>query len=251
MEPKWYVYQNFKTSHLLIEKKKLPGKGENIWDHWIHTKPYVIDDFTNGDIAADTYNHLEDDIELLKSLGVQFYRFSISWSRIFPVGLHTINEEGVLHYNRLINLLVANDIIPFVTIYHWDLPQPLQELGGWANPKMMDYYIEYAETLFQLFGDRVKNWITFNEPRYLCDGYSNGKWAPGLKSEGIANYICIGVVLKSHAMVYRLYQEKYKREQNGSIGITIGFNWYEPFSNSSKDLAATKRMRDMDVSKVF
>lgn len=133
------------------------GKGENTWDRMTHEKPESIADRSNGDIATDEYHKLLEDIQYLKDIGAQSYRFSLSWSRIFPDGrISSLNPLGVDYYNRVIDTLLKNNITPAVTLFHWDLPQKLQDLGGWPNPILADYFEDYARTAFTLFGDRVR-----------------------------------------------------------------------------------------------
>jgi len=154
---------------------------------------------------------------MIKELGVDFYRFSLSWSRILPTGFaNQISKDGIDYYNNLIDDLLENGIIPFITLYHWDLPQPLQEMGGWANPIMADYFEQYAEVAFEAFGDRVKNWLTFNEPWVLCYlGYGLDAMAPALNMGGIGEYLCSHTLILAHAKAYHLYDDFYRPEQEG------------------------------------
>lgn len=194
----------------------LVGKGESIWDHLTHNFPERISDQSNGDIACDSYNKYLTDVEMLSYLGVDFYRFSVAWTRIMPTGLpNTINQNGIDHYNKLIDALLANGITPLVTIYHWDLPQYLQNIGGWVNPRTANYFLDYAKILFENFGDRVKIWTTFNEPTLICRHGYGGGLAPALESSGVAHYQCAHNLLKAHAKVYHLYNEKYRSLQQG------------------------------------
>lgn len=197
------------------------GKGENIWDNFTHGHPEYIEDNSSGDIACDSYHKVDEDIALIKSLGVDFYRFSLSWSRILPKGYsYNVNEDGIAYYNKLINGLVAEGIEPMVTLYHWDLPEVFQDLGGWPNELIADYFEDYAKVAFDRFADRVKYWITFNEPYNVCyQGYGNVKKAPALNMTGFADYLCTHTVLKAHARVYHLYNETYKSKYNGKYMI--------------------------------
>lgn len=157
------------------------------------------------------------DIENLKYLGVDFYRFSLAWTRILPTGLkNNINQKGIDHYNKVINELVANGITPMVTLYHWDLPQYLQNLGGWTNSRIVKYFTDFAEIAFTEFGDRVKIWTTINEPRLVCQhGYGEMLEAPALNSRGIGEYHCVYNLLKAHASVYHLYNNTFRNKQGG------------------------------------
>lgn len=156
----------------------------------------------------------------MKELNVNYYRFSISWPRILPNGtVDYINTAGIEYYNNLIDELLKNGIEPYVTMYHWDLPQTLQDEGGWPNRVMSDYFVEYARVLFENFGDRVKHWMTFNEVLQICEaGYSDGAIAPNVKSPGVAGYQCGHTVLLSHGKTYRMYQNEFKY-QNGEHKI--------------------------------
>ncbi|XP_047096588.1 myrosinase 1-like [Schistocerca piceifrons] len=222
------------------------GKGESIWDYYLHNYPESDPDGANGDIACDSYHKYEEDVRLLKELNANVYRFSISWPRILPTGdISQINAPGIDYYNKLINLLLENGIEPLVTMYHWDLPLALQYIGGWTNPILADYFVEYARILFDNFGDRVKWWTTFNEPPVIAWGYSCGIGegpAPNQNASGIGNYLTGHTILRAHALVYRLYDEQYRATQNGTVGITLNTDWYEPLSDSEEDQAASERM---------
>lgn len=200
------------------------GKGESIWDNVTHGHPDFIDDMSNGDIACDSYHKLDEDIALIEELGVDYYRFSISWPRILPKGYsYYVNEAGIAYYNRLIDGLLAKGIEPMVTLYHWDLPQVFQDLGGWPNELIADYFEDYAKVVFDNFGDRVKYWLTFNEPYNFCyHGYGIQMKAPALNMSGIADYLCAHTVLKAHARVYHLYNTTYKDTQRGkNLSLSI------------------------------
>lgn len=155
---------------------------------------------------------------MLENLGADFYRFSLSWPRILPNGVNKINQKGIDYYNKLINALLAKGIKPMVTIYHWDLPQYLQNIGGWTNPKMIDYFANFARIVFEQFGDRVPYWTTFNEPIIFCLlGYGGAVSAPVINSSGIADYLCLHHVLKAHAKVYHIYDEEFRPQYNGKL----------------------------------
>ncbi|CAH1996365.1 unnamed protein product [Acanthoscelides obtectus] len=225
-----------------------PSKGESIWDRFTHSHPELVRDHSNGDVACDTYHEWREDIEILKDLGVDFHRFSLSWPRILPDGFaRRINPDGVRFYNDFINKLLKNNIEPLVTLYHWDLPQRLQDLGGWTNPDMAVYFEEYAKIAFELFGDRVKRWITINEPHSFCEfTYGYGHGAPHIFSPGIGDYLCGKTVLIAHARAYHLYQREFKKSQGGKIGISLDTNWAEPMTNSTEDIKAAERQLEME-----
>lgn len=209
----------------------------------------MIYDKSNGDVACDSYNQYMRDIEMLEEIGVDYYRFSLSWSRILPTGYAVqIDKDGVDYYNKLIDGLISKNIIPFITLYHWDLPENLQQLGGWTNPLMEVFYEDYADLVFKLFGDRVKHWLTFNEPKQIClEGYGGTTMAPALNFSGIGDYMCAHTLLNAHARVFHLYDRKYRIKQGGSIGITIEATWGEPFSQSEEDLTAANNFNQFDV----
>jgi beta-glucosidase/6-phospho-beta-glucosidase/beta-galactosidase len=213
------------------------GKGESIWDRFTHIPGNIVDN-TNGDIACDSYHNIKRDVEMLLELGVSFYRFSLSWPRILPNGTpNKINPDGIRYYNELIDELLANDIEPIVTIYHWDLPQTLQNIGGWFNPTMADHLARFASVAFQYFGDRVKTWVTINEPVISCSmGYGDKKFPPGWNMRGYGEYVCVHNMLRGHGKVYRLYEKQFKSKQRGQISLALHLGWYEPNKDISKKL---------------
>lgn len=172
------------------------------------------------DIAADSYHKYKEDVAALKAVGMQTYRLSIAWTRILPTGYgNVINAAGVQYYKELLKELKDNNIEPLVTLYHWDLPQVLQDqFGGWLNDSISDLFADYAKICFKLFGNDVKWWITINEPKQVChSGYGAGVWAPGVVSNGIGDYICARNVLLAHAKAYRIYDKQFRVKHKGMI----------------------------------
>ena len=208
---------------------KFLGKGPSIWDDMTHNFPEKIADKSNGDVAADSYNLYKEDVQMLKNSSMQFYRFSIAWSRVMSDGDYSsINEAGLLYYDRLIGELLENGIEPVVTMYHWDLPSKLQNLGGFLNPKIVDYFVAYADVLFKRYATRVKIWTTFNEPQIICEnGYATAERAPLVNLPGIGGYLCAHHIILAHARVYDLYQKNYK-EALGKIGLVISCGFKMP-----------------------
>lgn len=209
------------------------GKMKGMWDYITH-ETTLIRDGSNGDVACDSYNKYQEDVQLIKNLGVSYYRFSIAWPRVFK-DLKTPNPEGIKYYNNLINELIANGITPMVTMYHWDLPLDLHEEGqGLLRPDFVDYFVKYATLLFDNYGDRVKWWFTFNEPNNCCDQIRDAV-------KGDTEYRCTKNLLLAHARTWRLYDKKYRSTQNGKITMVIDAVWYEPASSHQMDIDAAER----------
>ncbi|XP_045780643.1 myrosinase 1-like isoform X1 [Maniola jurtina] len=225
------------------------GKGESIWDRFLHEHPKLIPDGRNGDVACDSYHNYERDVEMLRELGVDHYRFSISWPRILPGGFsNKINKKGLEYYDKLIDELLKYNIKPMITLYHFDLPQTLQDLGGWANPLSVQWFEEYAKVVFEQFAHKVPYWITINQPSFICvEGYGGKENAPGIGSSGIGDYMCIKNVMLAHAKVYRLYEMEYKEKFKGSVGISLSLNWADPFTNSTENVQAADLYRDFTI----
>ncbi|CAL8072589.1 unnamed protein product [Orchesella dallaii] len=221
------------------------GKGESIWDTWSHENlGGNIADGSNGDVACDSYHKYADDIKILKDLGVNFYRFSIAWARVIPTGrvADGVNQAGIDYYNRLIDGLLAEGIEPFVTLYHWDLPMGLEVTGGWLNDSIVDDFEDYSRVAFREFGDRVKYWLTFNEPHVFCLARWNYLSQNPFVEPPEKPYICAHNVVKAHALSFRLYDAEFRPTQNGTIGITLNTNWAAPKNpNNTDDQAASFR----------
>jgi beta-glucosidase len=226
------------------------GRGPSIWDTFSKLSG-KINNGDNGDIADGSYTKFMEDIQLIKNMGLKSYRFSISWSRIMPTGEFPVNQAGIEHYNLVINELIAAGIAPLVTLYHWDLPEALDEnYGGWLNPHMEDFFKRYADVCFRSFGDRVKLWLTLNEPwTFINMGYVAGIFAPGRCSdrnrcaEGNSSsegYIAAHNALNAHAATVELYRTKYQAQQGGLIGIALNHDFGLPWSQSEADIAAAQ-----------
>ncbi|KAG2085401.1 glycoside hydrolase family 1 protein, partial [Suillus discolor] len=211
-------------------------------------------------VATDSYRLWKEDIALLARYGVKSYRFSLSWSRIIPLGGRNdpVNPKGIAFYSNLIDALLEHGIIPFVTLYHWDLPQALHDrYGGWLNKnEIVQDYVHYAKVCFQAFGDRVKHWLTVNEPWCVSIlGYGRGVFAPGRSSdrerspEGDSStepWIVGHSVILSHAYAVRLYREEFKPAQGGQIGITLNGDWAMPYDDSPQNVEAAQHALDVD-----
>ncbi|KAJ8733383.1 hypothetical protein PYW08_001681 [Mythimna loreyi] len=226
------------------------GKGENMWDTKLHSEPTITVDHSNGDVSADSYHHYMDDIEMIKKLGVQAYRMSISWTRILPNGTdNNINQEGVKYYRTIFEELLKANITPVVTLYHWDMPTPFIALGGWINAKVIDYFEDYARVAFRLYGDLVKMWLTINEPNENCKNtYEYYKLPAAVKLQGVEIYICTHNSLRAHARVYRMYEKEFKPDQQGKVSIVLESAWPEPNDpNKPEDVEASENYLQMQI----
>ncbi|KAH9708069.1 Beta-glucosidase 40 [Citrus sinensis] len=257
--PKGFVFGTASSAFQYEGAVKEDGRGPTVWDTFSHTFGKILDN-SNADVAVDQYHRYPEDVQLMKDMGMDAYRFSIAWSRIFPNGTGQINQAGVDHYNKLIDALLAKGIEPYVTLYHWDLPQALDDkYKGWLDRQIINDFATYAETCFQKFGDRVKHWITFNEPHtFTIQGYDVGLQAPGRCSillhlfcragnSATEPYIVAHNALLTHAKVADIYRKKYKAKQGGSLGIAFDVIWYESASNSTEDAEATQRAQDFQL----
>lgn len=208
------------------------GKGPNIWDEFTH-QPGKIDDKSTGDIACNHYHNYKEDVKLMAACGLKAYRFSISWSRIFPEGTGQVNQKGIDFYNNLIDELLKYNIIPFITLYHWDLPYSHYLKGGWLNKESAAWFEEYAKVIAENFGDRVKNFITFNEPSvFMGCGYWEGSHAPGLKlGEKDLLYIGHNIHL-AHGKAVRIMRSIIP---DAKIGITLATQPRIPLKDSDKE----------------
>eukprot|EP00775_Hariotina_reticulata_P009616 gene9616-9777_t len=201
------------------------GKSPSIWDTLAQAVPSKISDNTTGNVAVDMYHRWESDIELMKQLGIKHYRLSIAWTRIIPQGVEgsPVNMAGVNWYRNLIKALLAAGIKPAVTMYHWDLPQVLQDTyGGFMSPLIQRDFLYYADTLFAQLGDLVDQWMTFNEVISICElGYQLNVFAPQLNAGLAAKYTCGHSIILAHAKAIQLYRTKYMATQKGRVSIAL------------------------------
>ncbi|NJC95395.1 MAG: beta-glucosidase [Anaerolineales bacterium] len=210
------------------------GKGESIWDRFSHT-PGKIEDNSTGDVACDHYHRYQDDIVLMRQIGLKAYRFSVSWPRVIPYGRGIINPRGLDFYDRLVDALCAANIEPFLTLYHWDLPQALQDEGGWENRDTCHAFADYAVLLVKRLGDRVKYWATFNEPSVAAlDGNLVGEHAPGIQDARVAFQAA------HHLMVAHGLATQAIRAANPALEVGIVLNLWgaEAASEDPADVAA-------------
>ncbi len=235
--PKNFVWGCATASYQIEGSPLADGAGESIWHRFSHTPDMILNGDT-GDVACDHYNQYKEDVALMKRLELGSYRFSVAWPRIFPQGKGKVNRKGVDFYSRLVDELLAAKIKPCLTLYHWDLPQALQDLGGWANPDCALWYRDYAALMFDKLGDRVKFWITLNEPFVIAFiGHALGIHAPGIND--IDTMLAVGqTLLRAHGHAVKAFREG---GRGGEIGITVDVESVQPATESSADKAAAER----------
>ena len=215
------------------------GAGPSIWHRFSHTPGNTYLDQT-GDVACDHYRRYKEDIALMTELGTNAYRFSIAWPRIYPDGTGATNKRGIDFYSRLVDELLKRNIKPNVTLYHWDLPEALDNRGGWLNRDIADWFCDYAVTMFDALGDRVDMWSTLNEPWVVTDaGYLSGLLAPG-HSNLFEPPIATHNLLRAHGMTVERFRST-RAAKNGKIGVVVNLEPKYPASHSSADLQACKR----------
>lgn len=214
------------------------GKGESIWDRFCAT-PGTILNGDNGLVACDHYHRYPEDVRLLRQMGVQMYHFSIAWPRIIPLGRGQVNQRGFDFYDRLIDTLLEANIEPFVTLYHWDLPQALQDaIGGWASRETAYAFAEYVDVVSRHYGDRVHNWITLNEPAVTAfEGHEEGIHAPGIKDARIAWQTSHHFLL-AHGLAVQVLRKNCVSSTR--VGITLNFTHTDPATSSAEDRAAAR-----------
>lgn len=216
--PRHFLWGAATASYQIEGATREDGRGSSIWDDFAAT-PGKTYQGQSGEVAADHYHRIEEDTDLMAQLGLGAYRFSIAWPRILPEGRGAINQAGLDFYDRLVDTLLAKGIEPFATLYHWDLPSPLQQAGGWLNRATAYAFADYAEIVTQRLGDRVANWITLNEPwcsAYL--GYGIGVHAPGLRDRQAAIDAAHHLLLGHGLAVPRI---RTHLPSGGQVGITL------------------------------
>ena len=212
------------------------GAGPNIWHRFSHEPGMTVLGHT-GDVACDHYNRYADDVKLMASLGVSAYRFSIAWARVLPKGRGRVNAKGLSFYDRLIDTLLAHDIRPFITLYHWDLPLELENKGGWLNDDTARWFGDYSDLMFRAFCDRVPYWMTINEPAVIMEkGYVLGVYAPGHRNFAEAPTVARNL-LRAHGYAVQAYRDR----GDGCIGIAVNIQPKYPATESVTDQAAARR----------
>ncbi|KAI3454691.1 hypothetical protein Pfo_011354 [Paulownia fortunei] len=281
--PKGFVFGTGTSSYQVEGAAAIGGKGPSVWDDFTLRTPARIADGSNGNVAADMYTRFKEDIRTMKKMGFDAYRFSISWPRILPGGRSSagINREGLDYYNDVIDTIIAHGMEPYVTLFHWDLPDCLEkEYDGFLSRKIVSDFREFAELCFWEFGDRVKWWTTLNEPwTYAVNGYVKGTFPPNKascpphrvlkklpphrsiqdpnltvpttrsysdikydKSDPARDaYTVARNLLLAHSATVHLYRTKFQGFQGGQIGIVLNSHWYVPLDESSQEDIAAAR----------
>ncbi|XP_039191841.1 lactase-like protein isoform X1 [Crotalus tigris] len=219
-------------------------KGPSVWDTFTHQGGDRVFKNQTGDVACGSYSLWEEDLKCIQQLGLTHYRFSLSWSRLLPDGTTGfINQKGVHYYDQVIDGLLSIGVTPMVTLYHFDLPQRLEDQGGWRSDATVEAFNAYAQFCFQTFGDRVKLWITINEPHVVAVyGYEKGIIAPGVSMPGVGGYLAAHHLIKAHAEAWHTYHQLFREQQGGLVSIALDSDWAEPFDPTSlADREAAKR----------
>jgi beta-glucosidase len=228
------------TSAYQIEGSPLAdGAGPSIWHRFSHT-PGLTENGDTGDVACDHYRRYRSDVALMAKLGLNAYRFSISWGRVLPEGFGRVNQTGLDFYSRLVDALLERGISPNATLYHWDLPSALDDRGGWLNRDIAGWFAHYASIMFDALGDRVPMWSTINEPWVVSDGgYLHGKLAPGHRNLFEAPIVSHNL-LRAHGKAVEAFRAS-RSVRNGRVGIVVNLAPHYAASDSAEDLAATAR----------
>lgn len=239
--PEHFIWGAATSSYQIEGAHNLEGKGPSIWDAFC-TIPGKINKGADASRACNHFDLWQEDIVLMQKMNLKAYRFSLSWPRIQPLGYGKVNRAGIRFYNELIDALIDVNIEPWITLYHWDLPLALQmEKDGWLNPDMAKIFADYAEVCFSEFGDRVKNWITINEPWVVAMlGYGQGVFAPGRVSKS-EPYQAAHQLIRAHGAAVDRYRRNFQPIQKGRIGITNNCDWREPLTNKPSDQSAAQR----------
>ncbi len=213
------------------------GKGESIWDRFSHT-PGKITNGDTGDLTCDHYHRYPEDIALMRQLGLKAYRFSISWPRVIPNGMVPVNPKGLDFYDNLVDRLLAANIQPFATLYHWDLPQALEDKGGWRNRDTAHYFADYTAVMVKRLGDRVKHWATFNEPLVAAfAGHLWGEHAPGIKDTKIALQTAHNILI-AHGLSVQAIRSV---DSDLQAGVVLSLWPVEPLEDTPENAAAAEK----------
>ena len=237
--PKGFIWGAASSAYQIEGGTKEGYRGISIWDTFSHT-PGKVKNAENGDIAADSYHRWRDDVELLQGMGLQAYRFSLAWPRIAPTGDTNWNAAGLAWYDTLIDALLAAGIEPWVTLYHWDLPQALQNHGGWQNRETVNAFAAYAAKVGEHFKGRVRHWITLNEPQcFIGMGYGTGEHAPGLVLSAPELEKCWKNIRLAHTLAANAL---HRIDTKNLVGLSSTGDIYYPAADTAEDIEAARQM---------
>lgn len=234
--PKNFIWGAATAAYQIEGAWQQDGRGESIWDRFSHTAGRVLNDDT-GDVACDHYRRYHEDVALMKQLNLQAYRFSIAWPRILPAGVGAVNPRGLDFYDRLVDSLLEVGITPYATLYHWDLPQALQDQGGWGNRDIIGQFADYTSIVVKRLGDRVQNWMTINEPWVAAFlGHRSGEHAPGLRDEKLALQVSHHLLTAHGAAVDVVRAQAPKAK----VGIVLSLSNIESANDTPEEKAAAE-----------
>jgi len=231
--PKNFIWGAATAAYQIEGAWQQDGRGESIWDRFSHTAGRVLNDDT-GDVACDHYQRYREDVALMKQLNLQAYRFSIAWPRILPAGTGEVNLKGLDFYDRLVDSLLEAGITPYATLYHWDLPQALQDKGGWGNRDIVNQFADYTSIVVKHLGDRVQNWMTLNEPWVAAFlGHRSGEHAPGLRDEKLALQVSHHL-LTAHGAAVDVVRAQ---APGAKVGIVLSLSNIESANGTPEEMA--------------
>lgn len=245
--PKNFVWGAATAAYQIEGGAKADGRGPSIWDTYSHDKKLdtqrkrlnILNGHT-GEIACDHYHRYKEDVQYMKLIGLKAYRFSISWSRVLPEGKGKVNPLGIKFYSDLVDELLTAGIEPYITLFHWDLPQTLQDIGGWANPKMPEIFAEYVKAVVEALSDRVSYWMTLNEPQcHIIIGHIDGECAPKLRVTDRQGFYLIHSILKAHGRAVQIIRKYAVKKPQ--IGIAPNPSAFYPASDRKEDVAAAQK----------
>ncbi|MEG9430480.1 MAG: GH1 family beta-glucosidase [Christensenellaceae bacterium] len=235
MSKKEFVWGTSTAAYQIEGATKTDGRGESVWDSFQQHEGRIYDG-SNANVACDHYHRYKDDVKLIKNLGSDAYRFSISWTRLFPEGIGKFNQKGADFYSRLIDELLENGVEPFVTLHHWDYPLALYNRGGWLNPDCSKWFAEYAEKVMKLYGDRVQKYTTINEPQTIMEcAYNNNFHAPGLKFDKKQQFVVLHNMLLSHGKAAKIIHS-----YGGQASIAPSSKVIMPAEESAENIEAAR-----------
>jgi beta-glucosidase len=237
--PSDFLWGVASSSYQIEGAHEQDGRGPSVWDTFCRT-PGKVRDGHVGDVACDHYNRFAEDVKLMADMGVKAYRFSLSWSRIFPEGTGKVNEAGLAFYGRLVDALLARGIQPWATLFHWDYPEALFQKGGWLNPQSPAWFAEYAATVTRSLSDRVQHWMTINEPQiFIGHGHGDGAHAPGLKLSMPERLRASHHTLLAHGHGVTAIRENAKRPVK--VGWAVCGRADHPATSDPRDIEAARK----------